>query len=344
MFLTLNEVATLVDATIIGNGEIVIKGLSAIDQIKPEHIVFAENEYYLDIAQQSQASAIIVPEGVTQGLKPLLVVKNPAYAFAKLIEKFFPKPRPQPSIHPSAIIADDVELGANLHIGPRVVIESGCKIGEHTVIKAGTVIGSQVSIGSHCLIHANVTLYDDCQIGNEVQIHSGAVIGADGFGYTAVENRHHKIPHVGNVVIEDQVEIGANTVIDRANMTSTRIGQGTKIDNLVQIAHSVELGPHNILCAFTGIAGSTKTGSHVVCAANVGISDHVEIGDRVILGARTGVAPKKRLAADTVWLGNPARSDKKTIEQIVALQRLPNLIKRVSTLQQQVNAIEKKEP
>src|SRR5690606_24806117 len=187
-------------------------------------------------------------------------------------------------------------------------------------IKGHVNIGRNVIIGEHSVIHPHVTIYDDCQLGARVCLHSSSVIGSDGFGYTFVDGQHLKMPHLGNVVIEDDVEIGANTVVDRATMGATVIGAGTKIDNLVQVAHSVKLGKRNILCAFTGIAGSTSTGDHVIFAANVGVSDHVRIDGGSVLGARTGVPPNKHLKQD-VYLGSPARPKIEAIKHELSINR-----------------------
>ena len=200
-------------------------------------------------------------------------------------------------------------------------------------------VGHHVHIGHDTILHPHVTLYDHCQLGERVCIHASSVIGSDGFGYTLQAGQHFKVPHVGRVIIHNDVEIGANTVIDRATIGATVIGEGTKIDNLVQVAHSVKLGQHNILCAFTGIAGSTVSGNHVVFAANVGVSDHVRIDDGVILGARAGVPPKKHLRQGHVYLGNPARPKDKAIEHELATTRIPIMRKNLKRLSEKVNAL-----
>jgi UDP-3-O-[3-hydroxymyristoyl] glucosamine N-acyltransferase len=303
-----------------------------------------ESDTYRERAIQSPAAAVMVPPTVeTLGDKALIQVDKPMLTFMLLLKHFFQDKQYAGAIHPSAIIATDAKIHKTAYIGPNVVIGEGTCIGAHAVILAGCSLGCHVSIGDYSRLHPNVVIYDNSIIGKYTVIHAGSVIGSDGFGYRLYEGVQHKVPHVGKVVIGDNVEIGANTVIDRASLGTTRIGNGTKIDNLVQIAHSVKIGEHNIICAMTGVAGSSKTGNYVTLAANVGISDHVTIEDNVVLGARTGVAPKKILRKDTVWLGSPARPQDKTIAQVVAQQQLPELIKKVQELQKRVKELEKDE-
>jgi UDP-3-O-[3-hydroxymyristoyl] glucosamine N-acyltransferase len=235
-----------------------------------------------------------------------------------------------------------VQLGEGVFIGPYVVIESGSKIGNNCILKSHIHIGHDVIMGDNTTIHAHVTVYDNTQIGSGVTIHASTVIGSDGFGYTFVDGQHLKVPHLGRVIIENDVEIGANTAVDRATMGATVIGQGTKIDNLVQVAHSVKLGKHNILCGFTGVAGSTTTGNNVIFAANVGVSDHVRIDDGVILGARTGVPPNKHLKEGTIYLGNPARPKDLAIKHELSVNRIPLMRKNIKTLTEQVALLNKR--
>jgi UDP-3-O-[3-hydroxymyristoyl] glucosamine N-acyltransferase len=316
--------------------------LAPIDNVTPQSLIFAEGADNIKLAETSEAAAVLVGTQIESMQKPIIQVANPFKAFMQLLEHFYP---PHPvilGIHPSAFIAEDVLIGAQVSIGPFVVIHSGSKIGDHCVIKSHVAIGHHVCIGAHTTLHPHVAIYDNTKIGDRVTIHAHAVIGSDGFGYLYEQGKHQKIPHVGSVVIENDVEIGASTAIDRATLGHTRIGEGSKIDNLVQIAHSVQLGKHNILCAFTGIAGSTKSGNHVTFAANVGVSDHVQIDDGVILGARTGVPPKKHLKQGTIYLGNPARPKDLAIKHELSVNRIPLIRKNIKTLTEQVAALTKK--
>lgn len=337
---TLKEIAKLVQGVVIGDAELRVCGLSPIDNISINSLVFAEGEENIKLAEQSPAAAILLAKEAKGINKPMIQVQNPLKAFITLLHHFYPEFKQKTGVHPTAIIADDVILGPQVTIGPYTVIERGAMIGEHCVIKGHVNIGHHVKIGANSMIHPQVTIYDHSIIGERVTIHASTVIGCDGFGYTPDEGRHLKVPHVGRVVIENDVEIGANTVIDRAVMGETLIGEGTKIDNLVQIAHAVKLGKHNILCAFTGIAGSTVSGDHVIFAANVGVSDHVRIDDGVVLGARTGVPPKKHLRAGNVYLGNPARPKEKAIEMELATTRIPLMKKKLQQLGQQVAVLQ----
>lgn len=338
---TLLDIATIVQGVVIGDETLTVSALSPIDNIAAGSLVFAEGEDNMKQAEASQASAILVTTEIKTARKPLIQVSNPLKAFITLLNHFYPTLKPTAGLHPTAIIAEEVVLGHNVSIGPYVVIEAGSRIGDHCIIKGQVHIGQQVEIGAHSTIEPQVTIYDHCKIGKRVHIHASTVIGSDGFGYTQEGGKHIKVPHIGHVVIGDEVEIGANTVIDRATMGSTVIGEGTKIDNLVQVAHSVKLGRHNILCAFTGIAGSTVSGDHVIFAANVGVSDHVRIDEGVILGARAGVPPKKHLKKGNVYLGNPARPKEKAIEQELSTSRLPLIRKNIKALSEKVGHLTK---
>lgn len=342
MISSLNDIAQHVNGVVIGDAATAITSISSIDDITPGSLVFADTPEYFKKAEDSAAAAIMTKNAPDNCSKPVLQVQNPMRAFIALIQHFHPQPQATAGIHPTAVIAADVILGQNVFIGPYVVIEEGSVIGDYCVLKSHIHIGRQVNLGNHTTVHAHVTIYDHCHIGSQVTIHASTVIGSDGFGYTFDEGKHQKIPHVGNVVVHDDVEIGANTAIDRATMGSTVIGQGTKIDNLVQVAHSVKLGKHNILCGFTGIAGSTQTGNNVIFAANCGISDHVRIDDGVILGARSGVPPHKHLLSGNIYIGSPARPKDLAIKQELGAARIPAMRKTIKNLTEQVAVLTKK--
>ena len=339
MSASLRDIANMVQGIVIGDDSILISSLSPINEITPGSLVFADSNEKLTLAEASQAAAILVNAHVSVSKKALIQVKHPFKAFITLMHHFNPLPKIIPGIHPTAVIGEGVQLGNEVSIGPYVVIEAGSTLGNHCVLKSHIHIGREVTIGNNTTIHSHVTVYDKCQIGSRVTIHASTVIGSDGFGYTFVDGKHLKVPHFGCVIIEDDVEIGANTAIDRATMDATVIGEGTKIDNLVQVAHSVKLGKHNILCGFTGIAGSTTTGNHVIFAANVGVSDHVRIDDGVILGARTGVPPNKHLREGIVYLGNPARPKDLALKHELAANRIPAMRKKIDALSEQINLL-----
>lgn len=341
MSYSLCDIANKIQGVVIGDDSTKISFLSPIDDILPGSLVFADSNHNVKLAEASQAAAILVDEQTSVSTKPLIQVKHPFKAFITLMHHFYPPQKIIPNIHPTAVIGEGVQLGDEVFIGPYVVIEAGSIIGNHCTLKSHIHIGGEVTVGDHTTIHPHVTVYDKCQIGSRVIIHASTVIGSDGFGYTFVDGKHLKVPHIGRVIIEDDVEIGANTAIDRATMGATVIGAGTKIDNLVQVAHSVKLGKHNILCGFTGIAGSTTSGNHVIFAANVGVSDHVRIDDGVVLGARTGVPPNKHLKEGNVYLGNPARPKDLAIQHELGVNRIPLIRKNIKTLSEQVELLKK---
>jgi UDP-3-O-[3-hydroxymyristoyl] glucosamine N-acyltransferase len=334
---TLADIANLVEGKVFGDSTTVITALSPIDNIIKNSLVFAEGDDNLKKAEKSTAAAVLVASKINGIEKPLIQVSNPLKAFITLLNHFYPMKKPDSGVHPTAVVADDVKLGQNVAVGPYVIIEAGSAIGDNCVIKGHVTIGHDAEIGANTTLHPHVTVYHGCKVGQNVTIHASTVIGSDGFGYTQDNGKHLKVPHIGHVVIEDDVEIGANSVIDRATMGATTIGEGTKIDNLVQIAHSVQIGKHNIICAFTGIAGSSTSGDHVIFAANVGVSDHVHIEDQVILGARTGVPPKKTLKQGNVYLGSPARPKKKAIELELGTTRIPIMRKNLKSLTEKVD-------
>ncbi|MFT4058508.1 MAG: UDP-3-O-(3-hydroxymyristoyl)glucosamine N-acyltransferase [Legionella sp.] len=341
MTASLSDIAHLVNGVIIGDGFIHISSLSPIDNIAPGTLVFADSNDNFKRAEASQAAAILVNQDITASEKPLIQVAHPLKAFISLLHYFNPAPKLQPNIHPTAVIGENVHIGEHVFIGPYVIIEAGSTIGDHCILKGHIHIGQKVTLGEYTTIYPHVTIYDHCQIGARVTIHASTVVGSDGFGYTFVDGQHLKLPHIGRVVIHDDVEIGANTAIDRATLGDTVIGKGTKIDNLVQVAHSVKLGEHNILCGFTGIAGSTTTGDNVVFAANCGVSDHVRIDDGVILAARSGVPPHKHLKAGNIYLGSPARPKDLAIKHELSVTRIPLMRKNLKALSEQVAALSK---
>lgn len=339
---SLLEIAQTVQGKLVGDAQLMISGLSPIENITAGSLVFADGQDNLTRAEQSLASAILVNHQTESSIKPVIQVNHPFKAFIQLIDYFYPANKPAAVIHKTAVIGDNVQLGNNISVGAYVVIEDGASIGNDCIIKSHVHIGHDVKLGDGCVIHPHVTIYDNCQLGSQVIIHASTVIGSDGFGYTFTDGAHLKIPHAGYVKIGNNVEIGANTVVDRATLGATTIGEGTKIDNLVQIAHSVQLGKHNILCAFTGIAGSTTSGDGVIFAANVGVSDHVRIDDGVILAARAGVPPKKHLKHGNIYLGNPARPKDKAIEQELSVTRIPLMRKNFKALSEKVTLLSKR--
>lgn len=342
--MTVDELAALVGGQVSGQGNVVINGVAAIADAAAGEITFLGNQKYLAALKKSQASAALVPLDFTAEIPAVkILVENPMAAIAKVLEKFAPPPVVfDAGIHPTAVIGADVVLGKNVSIQPYAVIEAGVKIGDETVVGAHSYIGHGTVLGANCRIHPNVTIRERTLIGNRVMIHSGAVIGGDGFGYEFSNGKHIKIPQTGIVQIDDDVEIGCNTAVDRARFGRTWIQEGTKIDNLVQIAHNVVVGRHSVIVSQAGISGSSKLGQYVTLAGQVGLVGHIEVGDQVIVGAQAGVS--KDIPAKEIWLGSPATPMQEQKEKFANINRLPKLFARVKKLEQVLDSEKKSLP
>ncbi|MEI6034124.1 MAG: UDP-3-O-(3-hydroxymyristoyl)glucosamine N-acyltransferase [Verrucomicrobiae bacterium] len=310
-----------------------ISGLASLDDSNPGDLAFFGNPKYLRSLRRSRATAVLVPHGFGEEVPATRIwVDDPAAAFAGLLAEFAPPEIPRPSgIHPSAIIAPDAEIPSDVAIGPFAVIEAGVRIGARTIVGAHSYIGHWAVLGEDCRLHANVTIRERCVLANRVTLHSGVVIGSDGFGYEFHDGSHRKIPQTGIVQIEDDVEIGANSTIDRARFGRTWIRKGTKIDNLVQIAHNVTVGEHCILCSQVGISGSTRLGNFVTLAGKVGLSGHIELGDGVIFGAMSAIA--KDVPAKSIMFGAPARPIREYKSTYALLKNIHKLYARVKELE-----------
>lgn len=341
--ITLQELAKLVSGTIIqGDAAAVINGLNSLQDAAAGEVTFLGNSRYLKAFQDTKASAALVPvtfsESSPSGIA-LIGVENPTLAFSAVIKFFGPKARElKMGVHPAAVVADSAVFDrGKVSVGPCATIGEGAVIGDGTVIHAGAFVGADVRIGSGCLLHANSVIKDYCVIGNRVTIHSGAVIGTDGFGYELVNGRHKKIEQVGIVQIDDDVEIGSCSTIDRARFGKTWIGEGTKIDNLVQIGHNVVIGKHCILCAQTGISGSTKLGDYVVMGGQVGVAGHLKIGSQVTFLAKSGVA--KDYPDAGAYTGYPAKPLMEGRRMLAAPAKIPELLERMRELEKKVEAL-----
>ena len=339
--LTLREIATLVEGTLEGDPNVVITGVCGLREAREGDITFLANPKYESLIESSRASAIIAPKDLRRRpAKPAIRVENPSIAFAKVISVMFPDEKKLPhGVHPSAVIGANVRLGANVALGPHVVVEDNALIQDNAIICAGTYIGYGTTIGPDTLIYPNVTIREKTSIGGRCIIHSGTVIGSDGFGFEEVNGVHHKIPQVGIVVIEDDVEIGACVTIDRARFGRTLIRRGTKIDNLVQIAHNVVVGENSIIVAQAGISGSSVLGKNVILAGQSGIVGHIELGDNVIVGAQAGVT--KSVPKGTFVVGSPAKPHTESKKIFAGWAKLPGLIKEVAELREAVNQLVK---
>lgn len=341
--LTAREIAAITGGTLVGNPESVITGVAGIKEARRGDATFVGNPKYVAALKTTQASVILLTQALADtvvGELPatLVILENPMPAFARLVEKITPPPVCfAPGVHPTAVIAATAKLGKDVSIQPHAVIEADAVIGDRSVIGAGSFIGTGCRIGTDCVFHANVTLREYAVIGARVILHAGVVLGADGFGFEMVEGRHKKIPQLGNVEIGDDVEIGANTAIDRARFGTTRIGKGTKIDNLVQIGHNCVIGEHCIICGLVGMAGSTIVGNYVTIAGQVGIAGHLTIGDKSIIMAQAGVT--KDVPPGSFMLGAPAVPHKEFKKINAATQRLPETLIKLRELEQQITEL-----
>ncbi|MFZ2643752.1 MAG: UDP-3-O-(3-hydroxymyristoyl)glucosamine N-acyltransferase [Verrucomicrobiia bacterium] len=334
MPITAAQIAVQLQGEVVGDGSVELTGFTAADHARRGDLTFADTKAFFAAAEQSQASAILVSGHFASATKVLIRVPNARVAVARLLPVFFP-PGPQlPGIHPSATIAASAQVDPTAHIGPHCVIGARAAIGARSALLGGNHIGRDCQIGDDVCLFPNVVIYAQCQIGHRVSIHAGTVIGSDGYGYVFDEGRHRKILQVGHVIIHDDVEIGANTAIDRGAFGATVIGQGTKIDNLVHIAHNVVIGRHCLVMGQSGFAGGTRLGDYCVIASQSGIAGHLKLGNQATVGAKSGVmrdVPDK----GTVF-GIPAAPHIRAKRQVIALQQLPELIRRTRKLEQQV--------
>ena len=331
---TLGELAALLGGELRGPADLIIRGLAPVDQATPEDITFIAHSRFVRLGKTTRAGAVIVsPQWATLD-KPLIVVDHPYLAYAR-VAALFARPRPGwTGVSAQACLGADVRLGQDVAIAPLVFVGDGARLGDRVTLMPGCYVGPETVIGDDTYLSPNVTVLERCRVGARVLIHSGAVIGADGFGFIPTPEGQLKIPQVGTVVIEDDVEIGANVTIDRGALGETRVGRGVKIDNLVHLAHNVDLGDHSVLAAQAGIAGSSKIGQWVGLGGQVGLVGHITIGDRTQIGAQAGVT--NSVPPDQVLLGTPAWPLRETHRIWASWHTLPELYRRVRKLEQQL--------
>jgi UDP-3-O-[3-hydroxymyristoyl] glucosamine N-acyltransferase len=334
---TVRELAANVAGEVQGDGEAKIEGISDLAGAGPGRLSFLGNPRYRQQARRSGAAAILVApdengEGFASGVT-LIRVASPSLAFSKIAQMFAPAPVAYtPGVHPTAVVAPDALLGEGVAIEPHAVVGAGARIGARTIIGAGTYVGPGVTVGEDCLFHPRVVVREHCVIGNRVVLYSGAVIGSDGFGYELKEGRYVKIPQIGIVQLDDDVEIGANSTVDRARFGRTWIKQGAKIDNLVMIAHNVVIGAHTVIVGQVGISGSTEIGKYVTLAGQVGLAGHIHVGDQAIITAQSGVA--KDVPAGAVLSGRYAVPRRESLKIDALTQRLPEIWDRLKALEE----------
>ena len=336
----LKDLSRILEGELSGNGEILITGISGIREANEGDITFISHQKYKPELEKTKASAIIATKEFKNLNKNFIFVDNPYFAFSKVLEYFHEKEYKPRGVDQKAVVGNNVTIGKDVSIYPLAVIGNNAKIGDRVVIYSGVYIGDNSIIGDDSLIYPNVTIREDVVIGKRVILHSGVVIGSDGFGYATDKGKHHKIPQIGGVVIEDDVELGANVTVDRATLGKTIIKRGTKIDNLVQIAHNVMVGEDSIIVAQAGVSGSSEIGKHCVIGGQVGFVDHIKIGDNVMIGAQSGVMSD--VAPNQIILGSPAIPHKDWLRAQAVYQKLPEMRKKISELEKKIAELEKK--
>jgi len=340
--LTLKKIAELVGGEVVGDGGTVVTGVSGIKEAKEGDITFVASERYASLIDETGASAAVVSLN-EEGRKyciPVVKVKNPDLAFVRIVESFAPKPVEfAKGIHETATVSSSAKVGEDVTIQPNCVVEDGAEVGDGTVLCAGVYVGHYASVGKNCLIYPAVCIRERCVVGDRAIIHSNTVVGSDGFGYSTIRGVHYKIPQVGIVEIESDVEIGANVTVDRARFGRTLIKKGAKIDNMVQIAHNVTIGENCVIAAQTGIAGSTMIGDNVQIGGQAGITGHLVIGNNVKIAGRSGVT--KDLADDACVSGFPAQDRTKELKDMASLRKLPDLLGQVKKLEERVRELER---
>ena len=329
---TVDDLARLVGGEAEGAATQVVSGVASLESAGEGDISFLESERNLTQAIASRAGCLVAPQGLDLPGKTVIRVRNPRYGFAQIVRIFSPPPPRRPGVHPTAQIGDNVTLEAEVAIGPYAVIGERARIGARSSIGAGCVLGENIVVGEDCVLYPRVTLYAGTRIGCRVILHSGCVVGSDGFGYVMEAGQYHKFAQIGGVEIADDVEIGSNSTVDRGALEDTRIGRGTKIDNLVQVGHTVQIGTNCVVASQTGISGSSVIEDYVVIAGQVGLGDHARVKKGAVLGGQCGILPHKTVrAGQTVW-GTPARPIREQLEQQALVARLPRLLHKLGAL------------
>ena len=337
---TLGDLAKLVDGRVTGDPNTIITGISGIREAKRGDITFIANRKYASLLADCRASAVVIGEGVDGSPVPSIYVKNPDVAFAKIVDAFAPEPvKFFKGIHPTVVMGQDVTIGKDVSIQAFSVIQDGAEIGDGAVIYPLVYIGHFAKVGKNTIVYPHVTIRERCLVGANCIIHSGTVIGSDGFGFSTVSGVHQKIPQIGIVQVDDDVEIGSNVAIDRARFGKTHIGRGTKIDNLVQIAHNVTVGEHSFIVAQAGIAGSAQIGRHVILAGQSGVDGHRTVGDNVVLAAKGGIT--KDTPANSFVSGFPAQAHDRELKLQATIRKLPEFVEQIKALEERVRELEK---
>lgn len=333
---TVAQVAAAVGGRVHGNASTLLTGVASLDAAGPSDLSWVSDENRAQAGASSRAGALVVSSPVMASGKPAVVVPVPQLALAKWLDLRHPPVHPRPGKARGAFVDRTAKLAKGVSVAAGATVSARARIGARTVICAGVFVGEGVEIGEDCVLHPNVTVLTGCRIGARCLLHSGSVVGSDGFGYVWDGEAHRRIPQIGTVRVEDDVEIGANSAIDRATLGETVIGRGTKIDNLVQVGHNVVIGPHSVLCGQAGVGGSSRIGRGVTLAGQVGISDHVTIGDGAILTGQAGVARRARVEAGSVLSGMPALPHREFLRRAALLGRLESVLERLAALEKKI--------
>ncbi len=334
----LGRIAALVNGTVEGDAATAIHGPGSLEEAESGQIVFVDRPELLAVGEGSAAAALIVPPAARTTAKPIIVAEDPRLAFSKVLELFAPQPRTYPGVHPTAVVGNSVRIGEGVSVGAHAVIEDNAVLEAGCIIFPLVYVGHEAVVGEQTRIMPHVFVGERVTIGKRTIIHAGAVIGSDGFGYLQTRQGHRKIPQVGTVIIGDDVEIGACSTVDRATVAATRIGNGTKIDDHVHIAHNCVIGDNCLMCGQVGIAGSSTIGDNVVMGGQVGVNDHVRIGDNIVVGAQAGVFGN--LDEPGIYSGYPARPHQGQLRVAAASQKLPDILKRLRALEQRLVELE----
>jgi UDP-3-O-[3-hydroxymyristoyl] glucosamine N-acyltransferase len=343
MKMTVQELAEIVSGRVVGDGETRIERIADLDQAREGEIAYVENEKLFAAAAESKASCLIVKDGLAEKFpgRTLIEVKNPKLAFSLIGAALHPPMRREPAIHPTAVVADNADVALTAYVGPNVCVGEYAHVGAYTRLEAGVVLGVHVSVGDDCVLHPNVVLYDGVSIGNRVILHAGVCLGADGFGYVRHDLGYQKFPQIGTVVIEDDVEIGAHTCVDRAALGRTRIGRGTKLDNMVHVGHNCDIGERVVIAAQTGISGSVVIEDDAVIGGQVGFGDHTRVQSGAVIGSKAGILPGK-IVRPGVWWGIPVQPLDQYKRMNAHMNRLPQMRADLKRLEAEIEELKKK--
>lgn len=339
--MTVQELAEIVSGRVVGDGETQIERIADLDQAREGEIAYVENEKLFVAAAESKASCLIVKDAGKFSDRTLIEVKNPKLAFSLIGAALYPPVRREPTIHPTAVVAENADIALTAYVGPNVCVGEYARVGAYARLEAGVVLGMNASVGEDCVLHPNVVLYDGVSIGNRVILHAGVCLGADGFGYVRHDLGYQKFPQIGTVVIEDDVELGAHTCVDRAALGRTRIGRGTKLDNMVHVGHNCDIGERVVIAAQTGISGSVVIEDDAVIGGQVGFGDHTRVQSGAIIGSKAGILPGK-IVRPGVWWGIPVQPLDEYKRMNAHMNRLPQMRDEIKKLQKEIEELKLK--